>query len=275
MKLQVNSKVHSVQENSSLKSLVQYTNYRKSEALLYIQNAFVVTSESIAKTNDEIYIIPKDMCVSKDDMASFLSARHSNGVIEKMQIKKVAILGLGGLGSNTAMNLARSGVSNIKIIDFDTVDPSNLNRQNYYIDQIGMKKTRASLENLMRINPYLNIEIVDDYLSRDNFDSHLIDADIIVEAFDNPKSKADLARHFLEDSNGIYLDKYLITSSGMAGFYSSNIVKTKRLKDRLYICGDLKNSAKEFEGLMAARVNIVAGHQANCVIRILMGNMEV
>lgn len=255
--------------------LIEFTNYSKSKDTIFIQNGFVVKSDILVKEDDELYIIPKDMEIHEDDMQCFLSSRHSNFVIDKLKNARVAVLGLGGLGSNTAMNLARSGVGYIKLIDFDIVDPSNINRQNYFLDQIAMNKSDATLANLKRVNPYIKLEALKVYLDKSNYDKYLDDVDIIVEAFDNPVCKADLTRHFIENYKTSFNDKYLITSSGMAGFYKSNIIKTKLLRERLYICGDFKNSAREFEGLMAPRVSIVSGHQSNCVIRILMQNMEV
>ncbi|MGB3367712.1 MAG: sulfur carrier protein ThiS adenylyltransferase ThiF [Acidaminobacteraceae bacterium] len=275
MKVKLNGSFLASLDVDQICKLVNLTKYSKSKNLIYIQNGFVVKKEAVVKNDDEIYIIPKDMEIHEDDMQCFLSSRHSNFVIEKLKNARVAVMGLGGLGSNTAMNLARSGVGFIKLIDFDIVDPSNINRQNYFLDQIGMKKSDATLANLKRVNPYIKIESCNVYLDKSNYDEYLEDVDIIVEAFDNPLCKADITRHFIEHYKTRFNDKFLLTASGMAGFYKSNIIKTKRLKERLYICGDFKNSAREFEGLMAPRVNIVAGHQSNCVIRILMQNMEV
>lgn len=275
MQIKLNGKIFIEDSYTTTGQLLNHTNYSKSNEVIYIQNGFVVDSNSRTRELDEIYIIPKDMDIEEDDMQNFLSSRHSNNVIDNLKNAKVAILGLGGLGSNIAVNLARSGVGYIRIIDFDVVDPSNINRQNYYIDQIGMKKTDATLENLKRINPYIEIESVEAYLDKSNYEKYLENIDIIVEAFDNPICKADITRHFIENYKTTCLNKNLVASSGMAGFYSSNIINTKIIRERLYVCGDFINSAKQFDGLMAPRVSIVAGHQSNCVIRIIMGNTEV
>lgn len=275
MQIQLNGKNLNNIHKEFIEDLLECTNYLKSSNNIYIQNGFLVKSDASIKDGDELYIIPKDQEIHEDDLQCFLSSRHSNNVIGKLKNAKVAILGLGGLGSNTAMNLARSGVGHIKVIDFDIVDPSNINRQNYFLDQISMNKSQATLDNLKRVNPYIKVESLNVYLDENNYDEYLSDVDIIVEAFDNPVCKADITRFFMSNYESIFREKYLVASSGMAGYYKSNIIRTKQLKERIYMCGDFKNSACEFNGLMAPRVSIVAGHQSNCVIRILMQKMEV
>ena len=75
----------------------------------------------------------------------------------------------------------------------------------------------------------------------------------------------------LEDLPGVKI----VAASGMAGFSSSNSIKTKRPMERLYVCGDLETGAGIGTGLMAPRVQICAGHQANMVLRLLVGEEEI
>ena len=100
--------------------------------------------------------------------------------LEKLKKVKVGIAGAGGLGSNCAFNLVRSGFYKFKIVDFDVVEPSNLNRQFFFLDQLGMPKVLALEENLRRINPEVRIEAIQQKVQKDNaraFD----DCDVVVE----------------------------------------------------------------------------------------------
>lgn len=271
MKILLNGEDTTVDTEISVKQLAKLTSYDKSSQLIFIKNGFIVKGDSLVNQDDQVFIIPKDMEISKGDLEQFIVSRHSPNVVEKVSCAKVAVLGLGGLGSNIAMQLARTGVKHLRVIDFDIVDPTNINRQNYFLDQIGMKKTDATMDNLKRVNPYIEIEKFDAYLEPENYDKYLTDMDIVVEAFDNPVCKADLTRFFMQNNS----KQFLVTASGMAGYYKSNSIITAKLRENIYICGDRSSAAKEFDGLMAPRVSIVAGHQSNCVLRIIMNEMEV
>lgn len=271
MRVKINMRYFEVEDDATVEKLIDLSGYKSESDLVFIKNSFVSNENSSIKEDDNIFIIPKNEKIKEEDLENFILARNSIDVVRKLGERKVAILGLGGLGSNIAMSLARTGVKNIELFDFDIVEPSNINRQNYFIDQIGMKKTFATIENIKRVNPYISVVGHDIYLNEDNYDEYLKDVDIVVEAFDNPKCKAELMGYFIKN----YQEKYLVASSGMAGYYPSNIIKTNRIRNKIYLCGDGINSAKEFDGLMSPRVSIVAGHQANCVIRILMDVMEV
>ena len=179
----------------------------------------------------------------------------------------VCILGLGGIGSNIAVALARSGVGRLVLVDFDTVEESNLNRQYYNLSHIGMKKTDAIVDVIRSINRDIVLEVIDKKIDSDNILDIVDSESIICEAFDNASSKSMVVEEILSN----YSDKIVVASSGMAGIGDANYIRTtKRLKN-LYICGDDISDFEEVDGMMAPRVNICAGHQANVVIRILMG----
>ena len=176
-----------------------------------------------------------------------------------MKKGKVAILGLGGLGSNIASSLARIGVGKLILADFDVVEPSNLNRQNYFINDIGKLKTEATKENIERINPFVDITLVNEKISKENMES-FSEADIIVEAFDNPNCKAEISNYVLIHMR----DKYLVASSGMAGYYDSNIIQTKKIRDKFYkMCiRDSDCTGKPYQFMKAAGEGQVAGLSA-------------
>lgn len=207
---------------------------------------------------------------SKKEFEKIMDQRFSTEVYEKMKAGRVGIAGLGGLGSHIAIMLARSGVGHLHLVDFDTVDLSNLNRQEYRIEHLGCPKTEALKQQLLEINPYLTITTDCIMVTEENAAGIFKEDDIICEAFDRPENKAMLVNAILTGCPG----KKLITGSGMAGFESSNWMKTRRVMKNWYMCGDEKTDIADGIGLMAARVSICAGHQANMVIRILQGIEE-
>ena len=206
----------------------------------------------------------------KEEMQRPLEARHGKELQAKFTGAAVAICGLGGLGSNIAVALARAGVGKLILIDFDKVDISNLHRQQYQADQIGLYKTEALTENLKRIAPYAEIISYTGRITEDNFQKLLQDADIICEAFDDAEAKAMLVNGVLEQLH----TKYLIAASGMAGLGSANSIKTRRVMERFYLCGDGVSDVADDIGLVAPRVMLCAAHQAQMVLRILSGEFE-
>lgn len=239
----------------------------KSDADVLILNGFPISENRILKHNDKITLIKKGEMPKYEELESLMISRHTPNIHNKLKSGTVAILGLGGLGSNIAISLARIGVGNLIIADFDIVEPSNLNRQQYFISDIGKYKTEALKKNIENINPFIKINTINKIINSSNIHD-LKDCNIIIEAFDNPNYKAEIANEILIKMR----DKYLISSSGMAGYYDSNIIKTRRVRDKFYICGDETYEAREGEGLMAPRVAICANHMANLATRILVGD---
>lgn len=183
----------------------------------------------------------------------------------------VAVCGLGGLGSNIASMLARIGIGKIIIIDFDKVDESNIYRQYYKTSQVGLYKTKALYENLREINEGIIIECYTTIVSEDNASKLLKEAHIVCEAFDNPQQKAMLTNYVLEKMP----EKYLVASSGLAGILSANTIKTRKITDRFYICGDGVSGVDDLGKLVATRAMLCAAHQAHTVLRILNKEFEV
>ena len=207
---------------------------------------------------------------TKEDWNKALSERHGEDVQKKFSSATVAVCGLGGLGSNIAIALARAGIGKLILIDFDRVDITNLHRQQYKADQIGMYKTVALAENLKEIAPYISLEIHTERITEDNAVTLLQDADIICEAFDDAECKAMLTNTVLTEMR----DKYLVAASGMAGLYDANRIKTRKVTSKFYLCGDEKSDVADGIGLVSSRVMICAAHQAHTVLRILANNFE-
>ncbi len=192
--------------------------------------------------------------------------RHGLRVHERLKGATVGIAGLGGLGSGVAVLLARAGVGAFVLADFDIVDPSNIHRQQYFIEQIGIKKTEAITQNLKSINPYLKIEAHCLRVTHENI-SIFDPVDVLVEAFDKAEEKAML----IEAVRLRHPNKPIIAASGIAGYGKASTIKTKRHSDNLYIVGDGKTEVGPDTPLMATRVGIAFSHQANAVIRLLLG----
>jgi len=203
---------------------------------------------------------------SKDELEYALCTRHTAEVHNVIKEAKIGIAGLGGLGSNIGAMLVRSGVSRLIIADFDTVDITNINRQNYYLDQLGKAKTDATEELLEKINPYLMVKKHNVKLDPSNIPDVFGECDVVCEAFDVPSEKAMFINTVLEKCPGVKI----VSGSGMAGFGRSNEIRTERLFADLYICGDGIDMEGVKGGLMSPRVNICAGHMANTVISLLM-----
>jgi sulfur carrier protein ThiS adenylyltransferase len=200
-----------------------------------------------------------------------LEQRHGKALQGKFSAATVAVCGLGGLGSNIAISLARVGIGKLILIDFDRVDISNLHRQQYKATQIGKYKAQALAENLLEIAPYLEVRAVTARITEENYMDLLHDADVICEAFDNAEVKAMLANAVLETMPY----KYLVAASGMAGMGTPNTIRTRKITKYFYLCGDEISDAADNIGLVAPRVMLCAAHQAHTVLRILADEFEV
>lgn len=207
------------------------------------------------------------MIPTREEWIKALTERHGAKNQQCFTSATVAICGLGGLGSNIAIALARAGIGKLILIDFDKVDITNLHRQQYKCSQTGMSKTQALKANLSEINPYISLETHTVRVTEDNAEELLKDCDIICEAFDNAEAKAMLTNLVLEKMP----EKYLVAASGMAGFDSGNSIQTKKITNKFYLCGDGVSDVNSGIGLVSSRVMICAAHQAHTILRILGG----
>ena len=211
------------------------------------------------------------MIPSKEQWMTALNERHGAELQQRFSAAAVAVCGLGGLGSNLAVALARAGVGKLILIDFDWVDITNLHRQQYKASQIGRYKNEALTENILEIAPYIKIETVTERITGDNFAILLKDADVVCEAFDRAEAKAMLVNGVLEQLPNIYL----VAASGMAGMEPPNTIRTRKITKHFYLCGDGVSAVEDTIGLVAPRVMLCAAHQAQTVLRILAGEFEV
>lgn len=179
---------------------------------------------------------------------------------------RVGIAGAGGLGSNCAIALARSGVGTLVVSDYDIIEESNLSRQYYFINQIGMMKTVALKENISRVNPGVSVIIHQKKLDRYNIPEIFSGCNVIVEAFDSSEMKEML----IETVNNRMADVPLVIGSGLAGWGKTGNIGCRKIDNTLYVCGDESTEVFDDTPVLAPRVGIVANMQANIVVEILM-----
>jgi len=243
-------------------TLFQLRDQKKPGADVLVYNGAAI-SENVALTEgDCVNLIQRGTIPPADELEAVMAARHTPSVHEKIKNATVGIAGLGGLGSSIAVALARIGVGRLILADFDIVEPSNLNRQQYFIDQLGQTKAAALEANLRRINPY--VQYVPHYVrvTPENMSTLFGEVDVMVEAFDRADQKAMLLQSFKGAP--------IVAASGMAGHGSGETIGVRKMGKNIYIIGDLETGAAPGCGLMAPRVGIAAHMQANVVLRLLL-----
>lgn len=192
-------------------------------------------------------------------LAGVLGEKNLAGI----QKVKTFIAGAGGLGSNCALYLARSGFKKFRIVDFDVVEYGNLNRQFYFAAQVGYRKVEALKENLLLVNAGLEIEALPEKIHRENVTEFFPGCDVVVEALDDARSKKILVEAYLESQDS---DKLLVAASGLAGWGKSDGIKVHRIKDNFYIVGDMTSEAGPGCPPLAPGVNVAAAKQADVVL---------
>jgi sulfur carrier protein ThiS adenylyltransferase len=199
-----------------------------------------------------------------------LFAKRDRRVLAALRASTVGIAGAGGLGSSVATSLARAGVGRLIIADFDRIEASNLNRQQYFVGQIGRRKVLALRENLMALNPFSQYSVHAVRVTRANVGRIFADAEILVEAFDKAAAKRMLIDAWLS----LHPDRPIVAASGLAGYGKNRKLHTRRMGS-LYLCGDEESECPKGISPMAPRVAIVANLQANLVVELLVNRREM
>lgn len=188
----------------------------------------------------------------------------------RLRQSTVAIIGCGGLGSNIAAMLVRSGVGTLALADPDHVDATNLNRQFFFRDQMGARKVEALAANLRRIDPGVRITTLHARVVRMTLATFVRGADVVVEAVDSAGDKAMIINACMADLP----DVPLVAASGMAGLGPAHDIVTERMAENLYVVGDLTSDVRAGLPLFASRVMVAAAAQAHMVTRLLLGYTE-
>lgn len=266
MLIYLNENPVEIEEGTGLYALREHNH---GQADLLIINGYPVNLDRELHAGDHVVMIERGTTPSAAELETLMMARHTPGVHQKIKHARIGIAGAGGLGSLVAIALTRTGVGQLIIADFDVVEPSNLNRQQYFIDQIGMPKVTALRDILARINPNTEIKTFNLKVTPENLGDIFGKVDILVEAFDAADQKAMLTNCFLEN----FPAKALVAASGIAGYGPSNTIRTAKISANFYLCGDGITAAEPGCGLMAPRVGIAAHHQANAVLRLLLNKV--
>lgn len=182
----------------------------------------------------------------------------------KLQKARIGIAGAGGLGSNCAWNLVRVGFKKFTIVDFDVVDPANLDRQFYFLDQVGLDKVDALKNNLLRINPRLEVDIVKTKIDTGSVKELFAKCDIVAECLDVAAAKKMIVEELLR------MKKKVVAVSGLGGIGSSDDIKTHRINNNLIMIGDLKSDICHKPAL-SPRVNVAAAKQADAILECVIG----
>lgn len=203
--------------------------------------------------------------ISKEEISNALGKGLTQAQLDALHNARVGVVGLGGLGSNIAVALTRLGVSNLYLYDFDKVELSNLNRQYYFLDDVGEYKADALVKHLRRINPYADMHAQAVRVTQENIPTLLSDCDLICEALDDAAAKAMLVSTVLST----WSDKKLIAASGIAGFGKAEEITSKKITKNLYLCGDGSSDFHDLP-LCGARVALCAMQQALLAARIIL-----
>lgn len=204
--------------------------------------------------------------ITREAWQQALEARCGREAYIRLQQAKVAIIGLGGLGSNIAILLARMGVGKLHLLDFDQVELSNLHRQHYALAQVGLLKTEALTAQLRELNPWLELVVDNVKVKEDNYQELLGQDEYYCEAVDQASTKAWLINALLTT----WPERYVVAASGMAGAGSTNLLQARRISEHFYLCGDGCSDCQQ-ESLVASRVALCAAQQAHLIYRLILG----
>ncbi|MBQ5397506.1 MAG: sulfur carrier protein ThiS adenylyltransferase ThiF, partial [Candidatus Methanomethylophilus sp.] len=220
--------------------------------------------DHVLEDGDAVFIVRKG-CPGEEISGHSLVQRYSAEKYERISKTRVGIAGLGGIGSHVAAALVRAGIRDLVIADFDRVDITNLSRQNYSMNDLGLPKSEATERVLKSIAPWIKVEAHDIRLTEDNVAEIFGKCDIVIEAFDSPEAKAMLVSAMYES----HPEKWIVSCSGMAGFDSTSTMDIKQRFGHVVIVGD-GISDKDEVGLVATRVMTCAGMMAHTAVRLIL-----
>ena len=264
MKVFFNGKEFNIPENTTLFDFLN-ENFPSFDTVI-LNTVINPEIDSVLKEGDRIIAFKKGEIPYGVSLKDLMFARQPEEYTLKLSKSVVGIAGLGGLGSLVGENLVRAGIGKLVVADYDIVEPANLNRQRYFIPQIGKPKVDAFKENMEKISPFTEIVCHREKITRENV-SIFSECEIVAECFDNAESKAE----FLSVLREKYPEKIVVVSSGVAGFDTEKTITVKRISDKIYVVGDGVSEVMEGLGLVATRVGIAASIQSHLIVRLLLG----
>ena len=201
------------------------------------------------------------MTLFQDGLCRYLTHEE----LQRLRSVRVGIAGAGGLGSNCAWMLVRSGFINFTVVDSDVVEPSNLNRQFFFASQVGQPKVEALRANLEAINPDVQVRAVRDTVTPDNVRQLFEDCHVVVEAFDSAAAKRMLVETHLGSG------RLLVAASGLGGCGDSDRITVRRVRDDFYMIGDLTSAVSPSCPPLAPCVTLAAAKQADVALSWVIG----
>ena len=216
---------------------------------------------------DHLCFYTKGAIPSPEELEPLIFSRQPSEITGRLKKACVGIAGAGGLGTVVAEILARSGLGKLVIADYDIVEPSNLNRQRFFISQLGMPKVHALADTIKKFNPFVEVVPVNERVTAESCSRIFSGCSIVAECFDSPANKADIIFGLRKNLPGCIA----VAASGIAGIQSGDEIKTIKISDNFYVIGDMESDAAAGTGLFASRVGIAACLQAHCIIRLIAG----
>lgn len=240
------------------------------EADVLLLDGAPVSRETDVCDDAEVVLFCKGKTPSQETLEALMMARHTPGVHVKVKQAHVLVCGIGGLGSVAALALARTGVGTLTLVDYDVVEPTNLNRQQFFMDQLGMPKVEALADTIRRVNPFLTVRSICAKVDASSVADLLDGVDVVLECFDAAEAKAML----LEGVRAVNSEMPIVMASGVGGYDDSASLMISRPMAHVWVVGDGVTGVMPGRGLMAPRVGVAAAMQANLALRILLGEEE-
>jgi sulfur carrier protein ThiS adenylyltransferase len=197
-----------------------------------------------------------------------IAAHIGEDNLARLQSVTIGIAGCGGLGSNCAMHLVRSGFTRFVLVDFDRVEFSNLNRQAFFRDQEGQYKAEALAVNMRAVNPDLDLDIYVERVDVARVKRLFGDCDAVVEAFDRAAAKKRLVEALLP------LGRLVVSASGIGGCGDGDALATRKVRDNFYLIGDGVTECSLDTPPLSPRVGIAAAKQADVILAHFLGPLN-
>lgn len=183
--------------------------------------------------------------------------------LARIQNMKIGIGGAGGLGSNIAVILTRTGFRHFEILDKDSVEPSNLNRQHYTLADIGKPKVTCLKQYLLAINPDMDITTRMQEWTQNTAAGLFEDCGIMIEAFDQASFKFDFVDYYRTRA------PWVVSGNGMAGLNITTEL-TVRKAGNVFIVGDGTTDIADGHPPLAPRVMECAAKIARQVLQLTL-----
>jgi len=259
--------------NDSLHTVAAGTTLAQARARFCVGTATAILNtavnprpETVLHEHDRLYLFAHTGTYTDTDLSALMLERQPREATVKLRGACIGIAGAGGLGSVVAENLARAGIGRLVIADHDVVEPSNLNRQRYFLRQLGLPKTAALANTLRECCPFVQVDAVQETINADNCVRVFGSCAIVCECLDAAESKAALVTALRRQLP----DVPIVAASGLAGCGSARSITVRTVSDKLYVVGDQHSDSAEGPGLFAGRVGIVASMQAHVIIQLLL-----